>query len=42
LRFLVKSLGFAVRQTRMDGGNATLIAERALVVLGQTARARRR
>jgi len=42
LRFLVKSLGSAVRQTRTDGGNAALIAERALVVLGQAARARRR
>lgn len=42
LRSMVRSLGAAVRQTRSDSGNAGVIAERALVAIGQAARARRR
>jgi DNA polymerase III subunit delta len=41
-RSLIRSLGAAVHQTRMDGPNAALLAERALVALGRTARLRKR
>lgn len=42
LRGIVRSLGASVRQTRSDSSNAGLIAERALVALGQFARLRKR
>ena len=42
LRSLMRALGAAVGQTRRDSAAAALAAERALAVLGNTARARRR
>ena len=42
LRSIALSLQTAVLQTRSDGPNSALLAERALISLGNAARARRR